>query len=86
MISTLSVNMYAGKPNSQLLISDGIAEINPNNSRLVTFRLVNASGENYTNISATTNDNKNCYVTDFKSENGAIYITVRAPELSLIHI
>lgn len=80
MISTLSVNMYAGKPNSQLLISDGIAEINPNNSRLVTFRLVNASGENYTNISATTNDNKNCYVTDFKSENGAIYITVRAPE------
>lgn len=80
MISTLSVNIFAGNPSTQPLISDGIAEINPNSSRLVTFRLLNATNENYTNITATTNDNKNCYVTDYRSENGTIYVTVRAPE------
>lgn len=80
MISTLSVNIFAGNPGTQPLISDGIAEIHPNSSRLVTFRLLNATNENYTNITATTNDNKNCYVTDYRSENGTIYVTVRAPE------
>lgn len=80
MISTLSVNIFAGNPGTQPLISDGIAEIHPNSSRLVTFRLLNATNENYTNITATTNDNKNCYVTDYTSENGTIYVTVRAPE------
>ena len=80
MISSLSVNIFAGNPSTQALISDGIAEINPNSSRLVTFRLLNSNKEDYTNITATTNDNKNCYVTECRSENGTIYVTVRAPE------
>ena len=80
MISTLSVNIFAGNPSTQALISDGIAEINPNSSRLVTFTLLNSNKEDYTNITATTNDNKNCYVTECISENGTIYVTVRAPE------
>lgn len=79
IVSTLSVNIFAGG-NTENLISDGIAEINPNNSRLVTFKLLNSNNENFTDISAKTNDNKNCYVTRCESKNGEIYITVRAPE------
>lgn len=84
MISSLSVNIFAGKggsgPVSENLISDSLVELNADGKVVVEFKLVNANKEEYTNIQAETSDRLNCYVEKRDSKDGIIYVTVRAPK------
>lgn len=88
MISTLSVNIFAGKPeeketikpiDDETLVTDGAKELSQNSQVDITFNLPGNNKNTITDISASTDSPNNCYVVNAIGGKGYVTITLKVP-------